>query len=134
MHWAARYIGRPYAKEAEGPDAFYCWSWVRWAQAHHFGRDLPKIPNPDDLLAQARLFRDHPERCRWSRVETPAEGDLVEMGSARRNLHIGIWTAADGGKVVHCDVGCGVVAQRPHELEAHAWAIKGYWRFVGDSP
>lgn len=128
-HWAVPYIGRPWVAAAAGPDAFNCWSFFRWVQRARFGRDLPEIPNPEALLSQARLFRDHPERRRWRPVDAPAEGDAVLMGSARHPVHVGVWVAADGGKVLHCMMGAGVVAQDPPALADHGFAIKGYFRF-----
>lgn len=130
-HWAARYIGRPWVPDAEGPAAFNCWSFFRHVQARHYGRDLPAIANPGALLPQARAVRDHPERQRWARVETPADGDAVLMAPGRHPIHVGVWVDADGGRVVHCFEGSGVVAQSLADLAANRWRVDGFYRFIG---
>jgi len=145
-HWATRYIGLPWEATGEGPDHFNCWAFVRFVQARHFGRDLPAIPNPEDLLAQARLFRDHPERARWTPVDTPQEGDCVLLRQARYPVHVGVWVDADppsprvqgpgirragGGGVLHCSRDLGVVFQRSEALELNGWQVAGFYRFGG---
>ncbi|WP_337996236.1 hypothetical protein [Oleispirillum naphthae] len=133
MHWAAQYIGLPWSETGEGPESYHCWSFVRMVEAKHFGRDLPPIPNPGDLLPLARAFRDHPERVRWPRVEVPMEGDCVLLRCARYPVHVGVWAGpAVGGGVLHCAEAAGVVYQRPDALAGNGWKIEGYYRFVGE--
>lgn len=140
-HWAAPYIGLAWEADGEGPEAFNCWAFVRFVQRRHFGRELPDIPNPHDLLAMARAFRDHPERRHWVLVGTPAEGDCALMRQARYPIHVGVWIEADGGLppeargaqggVLHCVQGSGVVFQRLDALGLHGWRIEGFYRFQG---
>jgi len=144
VHWASTYIGLPWAADGEGPPpgaacrdpgktwSFHCWALVRHVQRERFGRFLPAIPNPDDLLTIARNFRDHPERRRWNLVEAPEEGDCVLMRQARYPVHVGVWLEVDGGRVLHVVRDKGVVAQSRESLAAHGWRIEGYYRFVGD--
>ncbi len=132
VHWAAAYIGRPWAADGEGLDSFHCWALVRHVQRERFGRDLPVIPNPDDLLTIARRFRDHPERRRWDLVDTPEEGDCILMRQARYPVHVGVWLEVDGGKVLHVVRDKGVIAQSRESLAAHGWRIEGFYRFFGD--
>lgn len=144
-HWAASYVGLPWKADGEGPPpgaagrdpdktwSFHCWAFVRFVQRRHFGRELPEIPNPQDLLAMARAFRDHPERRRWTPVETPAEGDCALMRQARYPIHVGVWVEAEplsrGGGVLHCIRGSGVVFQRLDALVLHGWRVEGFYRF-----
>jgi cell wall-associated NlpC family hydrolase len=130
-HWAAAYIGTPWSATGEGPESYHCWAFVRHVQAVRFGRTLPAIPNPEDLLAQARVFRAHPERARWRRVERPEEGDCVLLRRARYPVHVGVWIAIDGGGVLHCSQDSGVVFQRPPALGLNGWIIEGVYRFAG---
>jgi cell wall-associated NlpC family hydrolase len=136
MHWAAEYIGLPWSATGDGPDTFHCWALVRHVQRERFGRDLPAIPNPEDLLGIARHFRDHPERRRWDLVATPQEGDCVLMRQARYPVHVGVWLDVDanshGGRVLHVVRDKGVVAQTRDSLSAHGWRIEGFYRFIGD--
>lgn len=131
-HWAAQYIGLPWEKDAEGPEAFYCWSFFRMVQARHYGRDLPHIPNPSGLRDIIRLFRDHPEHSRWDRVGQAFDGDGVQMRRGVEPLHIGVWIGDARGGVLHCAQGDGVVYQRPDALAINGWQIEGNYRFRGD--
>ncbi|MBR9971194.1 NlpC/P60 family protein [Magnetospirillum sulfuroxidans] len=144
-HWAIALIGLPWsvhggeaaneriaASGGSGPDSFNCWEFVRMVQARHFGRLLPEIGNPEDMLVMGRTFRDHPERRRWAKVETPAEGDCVLLRRSRHPIHVGVWLDVDGGGVLHCAEGAGVVFQRSDALALNGWAVEGFYRFIGD--
>ncbi len=131
-HWAETYIGLPWSATGEGPTTFHCWAFVCWVQERHFGRPLPAILNPDDLLAIARGFRDHPERRRWQPVEAPAEGDCALMRQARYPIHVGVWLDVDGGGVLHCSQEAGVAFQGVNALALNGWRIEGFYHFAGD--
>lgn len=132
MHWAAEYVGIPWSKDGEGPESYHCWAFVRMIQKRRFGRDLPAIPNPGELLGLARAFRDHPERARWPEVAEPREGDCVLLRCARYPVHVGVWVGeAIGGGVLHCAEAGGVVYQRRDALAANGWKIEGFYRFSG---
>jgi len=135
MHWASQYIGLPWSAQGEGPDSFHCWAFVRHIQSKHFGRPLPEIPNPEDLLALARAFRDHPERQRWDLVAEAADGDCVLLRQARYPVHVGVWldveTSGGQGGVLHCSRDSGVVFQGPGALVLNGWKIEGFYRFKG---
>ncbi len=134
MHWASTYIGLPWSAQGEGPNSFHCWSFVRHIQNAHFGRSLPEIPNPEDLLALARAFRDHPERQRWNLVNKAASGDCVLLRQARYPVHVGVWLDVDDGGVLHCSRDFGVVFQRPDALVLLGWKIEGFYRFKVREP
>ncbi len=137
MHWASQYIGLPWSAQGEGPDSYHCWAFVRHIQAEHFGRPLPEIPNPEDLLSLARAFRDHPERRRWGLVGEAADGDCALLRQARYPVHVGVWLDVDAnggrGGVLHCSRDSGVVFQRPDALVLNGWKIEGFYRFKGDA-
>ena len=129
-HWAEHYIGIPWSATGEGPDSYHCWSFVRHIQEGHFGRTLPGIPNPEDILSIARGFRDHPERRRWDLVKIAIEGDCVLMRQARYPIHVGVWLDVDGGGVLHCSQEAGVAFQKPESLSLNGWRVEGYYRFT----
>lgn len=131
MHWASQYIGLPWTTHGTGPDSFNCWSFVRMVQERYFGRSLPEIPNPEDLLEMAKAFRDHSERRRWLAVDEPDDGDCVLLRQARFPIHVGVWLAVDGGGVLHCSRDSGVVFQRTAALLFNGWKIEGGYRFLG---
>ena len=128
-HWAIALIGLPWSVHGSGPDLFNCWEFVRMVQAEHFGRLLPEIGNPEDMLVMGRTFRDHPERRRWAKVDPPVEGDCVLLRRSRHPIHVGVWLDVDGGGVLHCAEGAGVVFQRSDALALNGWAIEGFYRF-----
>jgi len=133
MHWANQYIGKPWVAGARGPEAFDCWGLVLYVQREHFNRELPTIPvDADNLNALARTFGRHPERKRWKEEKRPHEGDAVLLRQARYPIHVGIWLDVDGGGILHCVKGMGVVFQKERDLINGGWRIEGYYRFVGE--
>lgn len=122
MTWAADYIGLPWEAGAQGPHAYDCWSFFRMVQKEHFNIEVPVIlaPDYDDPAVLADLFRGHAENGRWHRVARPVHGDGVIV---HKPLHAGIWLAVDGGGVLHCLRGAGVVFTRDA-----AWALSGCGR------
>ena len=131
MHWAEHYIGIPWSVTGDGPVSYHCWAFVRHIQKEHFGRDLPGIPNPEDVLAIARGFRDHPERQRWELVNAPNDGDCVLMRQARYPIHVGVWLDADNGGVLHCSQEAGVAFQTLNSLTLNGWSVEGFYRYIG---
>lgn len=118
----ARYIGLPWRAGATGPDAFDCMAFVRHVQAVHFGIDMPEIaiPDYDDTRALVGLIANHPENRNWRPVATPEHGDLILI---RTPAHYGVWLDIDGGGVLHCVRGCGVVY-----THAASWPFSGFGR------
>jgi hypothetical protein len=131
MHWAEHYIGIPWSATGDGPVSYHCWAFVRHIQKEYFGRDLPGIPNPEDVLAIARGFRDHPERQRWKLVNAPKDGDCVLMRQARYPIHVGVWLDTDNGGVLHCSQEAGVAFQTLNSLALNGWSVEGFYRFTG---
>ncbi len=122
MSWAARYIGIPWEAGAQGPDAFDCWAFFRMVQRDHFGRQVPVILAPDynDPSVLVSLFREHEENHRWLAADRPRDGDAAII---HKPLHVGVWLAADGGGVLHCARGAGVIFT--HDA---AWRNSGFGR------
>lgn len=132
-HWAQNYIGRPWVAGASGSGSFDCWGLVRYVQKKHFNRELPIIaPENYGVISCAREFRDHPERARWVDTITPIEGDVALMAHNRHPVHVGIWLNVDGGGILHCLQGSGVVYQNVQSLKNAGWGRLNYFRFVGD--
>jgi len=121
MSWAAQYIGTPWEAGAQGPEAYDCMGFFRMVQAKHFGIDVPQIiaPDYDDPAILGELFRGHAERTRWQKSE-PAHGCAVII---HRPMHIGLWLDIDGGGVLHCARGSGVIF-----TPDSAWRFSGFGR------
>ncbi len=125
-HWAETYIGQ--AWEAGAHD---CWAFFRAVQREQFGRAVPVVDvDAMDLRAVARAFDEHPERAHWQPVDVPAEGDAVLLAHARYPSHVGVWVDVDGGGVLHCQRGDGVVFSRLSSLRISGWGRISYYRAV----
>lgn len=119
----ARYIGIPWEAGAQGPDAYDCMSFFRLIQREAFGIDVPAIiaPDYDDPSVLADLFGSHEERTRWDCINTPPlHGDACMI---RRPMHIGTWLNIDGGGVLHCVRGIGVIFTKDAD-----WRMSGFGR------
>jgi hypothetical protein len=118
----ANYIGIPWEEGGEGPDAFDCMAFVGHIQRKHFGVELPKIVIPDyqDRRSLVGLIGNHPENKNWLPVDAPRHGDSVLV---RSPAHYGVWLDIDGGGVLHCLRGAGVVF-----TTAASWATSGLGR------
>lgn len=118
----ADYIGTPWEAGAQGPDAYDCMGFFRMLQGRYFGIDVPKIIAPDynDPRVLVDLFGSHPERKRWPQIERPVHGCAVIV---RSPLHIGTWLNIDGGGVLHCVRGIGVIFTTDS-----AWPLSGFGR------
>jgi len=118
----AQYLGIPWAEGADGPCAYDCMSFARMIQGKHFGVQLDRImiADYDDGLGLLALLNSCGERAHWAPVQAPQHGDVVV---ARRPFHIGVWLDVDGGGVLHCLRGAGVIFTRDA-----AWATSGIGR------
>jgi hypothetical protein len=133
-HWAIDLIGKPWVAGQAGPDQFDCWGLVRYVQAKHYGRELPIIaPENYGVMACARMFRDHQERARWVDTITPMDGDVVLLAHNRHPAHVGHWLNVDGGGLLHCVQGSGVVFQNLQALKNSGWGNISFYRFAGEN-
>lgn len=130
MTWATQYIGTPWEAGAQGPHAYDCMGFFRMVQGEHFGIDVPIIiaPDYDDPTALADLFGNHEEFSRWKRIDKPAHGDAVRI---HKPMHIGVWLDLDGGGVLHCVRGAGVVFTKEADWPFSGFGRKEYFRFAG---
>jgi len=135
-HWANAYIGTPWEKGAQGPDAFDCWAFVRFISERHFDRHLPFIEvDADNLRVVINSFEKNEERGNWRRMtdEEPREdGDGVLMAHAKYPSHVGLWLNVDNGGVLHCVKGTGVVFNDAATLRRNGWGHVEYYRYIGE--
>jgi hypothetical protein len=118
----ASYIGIPWAAGAQGPATYDCMGFFRHIQQTYFGIDVPAIIADDyeNPLALAALFGDHSERSNWVGIVKPVHGCAV---ISRKPMHIGVWLNIDGGGVLHCVRGPGVIF-----TSDSAWPVSGFGR------
>lgn len=132
-HWASQYIGRPWTVGGQGPDSFDCWGFVRFVQKEHYGRDLPFIDiDANNLRATIKGMMFHDVRKVWENVSRPSDGDAVLMAHGKYPTHVGIWVDVDGGGVLHCTRGEGVVFSSLSALRIAGWGRIEYYRYVGN--
>lgn len=123
-HWAVDYIGEPWIAGEHD-----CWGFFRRVQSERYGRAVPPFDvDAFNRFACARAVRDNPERSHWLRVTAPQEGDAVLLAHARHPSHVGVWIDADGGGVLHCLEGDGVVFQTRKSLTACGWSHLEFYR------
>lgn len=128
-HWASKYIGDAWIAGEHD-----CWAFFRRVQREQFAREIPVIDvDANDRLACARAAANASERDRWADTDTPAEGDAVLMAHSRAPSHVGIWTEANGGAVLHCAQGAGVLCQSIRALKMAGWGHIRFYRFKGAS-
>jgi len=123
-HWANAYIGEDWAPEVND-----CWGFCRRVWRQQFGLHVPVIGvDTENMLAVSHAFRDHAERTRWYEIVEPREGDAVLMAHWRHPSHVGIWIDADGGGVLHCQKGAGVVFTTRQALARSGWGTLRFYR------
>lgn len=118
MHWAASYVGAPYAPGAEGPCAFSCWGLVRHVFRTHYGVQLAAVAVHSNDLSEANLenVAAIKRSARLSGMRPvgdvpPADGDIVLMRSTA-GLHCGVVVRVNGRlQVLHAGHESGVVIE-----------------------
>lgn len=117
-HWSSRYAVRKWDTMH-----FNCWHFFRAVYRDELGIELPAIDTrPDHRFQVGRDFKEYANRQHdWVPVEDQdrkCEYDGVAIGSRNSLYHVGVWTEADGGKIVHCNMDQGVtVMSVPRMME-----------------
>lgn len=119
-------IGKPWAIDGEGPDAWSCYGLFRHLQKTLWGREAPLVSVPADAdlrWVQSRFDRRDLRRG-WrfaplgpGGVVVARDGAAVLMAGSQTPHHIGIWLAPERG-IIHADDRQGVSFQSPAELRA----------------
>lgn len=134
MHWATKYVGKPWVSGARGPDVFDCWGLLYWVYLERYGVELPLYEGIDaqNLSLVTRMINaGAQEHQQWSRITDPHDGCAVGMSSNIFFHHVGIYCAVDGGMVLHCADGRGVVAQSLVALKSQGWNRVEYFSHHG---
>ena len=118
----AEYIGIPWEAGAQGPNSYDCMAFFRFIQQKHFNIEVATIIAPDYENGEelAELFSTNPERARWEKIKQPFHGCAALV---HRPMHIGVWLDIDGGGVLHCTRGIGVIF-----TSDSSWHVSGYGR------
>ena len=133
-HWASDYIGKPWKTGCSGPSEFNCWGLVVDVYRRRYGKVLEIISVPENnLRALIKTVEGHPERQCWEACLNPSEGDIALMRQSRYPTHVGLWVEVDGGGILHCIQGTGVVFQSLQALALIGWKVETYYTYRGDT-
>jgi hypothetical protein len=122
--WPIKYIGEPWIRGEHD-----CWCFARRVWLEQFGIDVPPV-DVDALstLSVMRTIRDGDHLLSWTKINEPEEGCGVLMGKSDRPSHVGIWSGLDGGKILHCVQGRGVVFTGMQSLQIMGYRVLGWYR------
>jgi cell wall-associated NlpC family hydrolase len=97
MHWAARYVGLPFADGGRDFVGVDCWGLVQLVMRHEKGIALPCYGETSalDLAAVAGVMARESLVEPWQWVEAPRPFDVVVMHRRRDPVHVGIMASAD---------------------------------------
>jgi len=130
--WAAPYLGKPFRRDASGPDAYDCYGLVVAVLRDHWGLETPALEGAHLLETHARLAAalEAPE-CPWAQVGDPATpGDVLTfLAGAGAELHVGIVVAE--GWMLHAREDEGVALARTDRLPWVAFRIGPVFRHRG---
>lgn len=123
---ACHYIGHEWREGANGPDEWDCWHFMRHILKTYFGRTLVHAPI-GDIEACRNLYKEQMKSGMWERIQFPEHGCAVSMREGDWP-HVGIYLDIDGGKILHCAEGWGVIATAPDALKVHSFGRIKYFR------
>ena len=129
MHWAAKYLGKPYKVGADGPHFYDCWGLARSIFAERLGLDMPQVNVRENRNAAA--MREIADNLGWGPVsDAPKECDALIMRSAF-GRHIAV--ALDAGKgivFIHADDVSGVeIIPRIADFGRRGYSNIEVWRY-----
>ena len=125
-HWVTPFVGLPYALGAQGPAAFDCWSFFRFVELEHYGRDVPFLQSPKSWAGAAQAVATWGEQHHWRTTTEPRDGDAVALSCLKEATHIGVWIS-DLKAVLHCAKGSGSVLHDARHLAAALWRVRGFY-------
>lgn len=128
-HWASQYIGRPWARGAQGPEAFDCWSFTRFILANHFDTQVPELIVPENVKSIGEFISNAEEHSNWHLTDKLADGNIVLMARSRLPIHVGVVISAGRScGILHCSEPSGVLFQSVTALKYAGWGRLTYYR------
>lgn len=125
MHWSEQYLGWEYVTGERD-----CAVLAAEVQRDVFGRDirLPReLHDSTPFSASAQFRTELPDIA--SRVDSPADGDLVLMLVGNRPAHIGVYCATEPPSVLHALQRFGsAVRHSLSDLPRIGLKIEGFYR------
>lgn len=125
MHWTEPYIGRPYVT-----GEYDCASLVLEIQRDVFGREVADYGERPALRSDQHQALVDEAKKRVERVETPQEGDAVQMLVRGTMSHVGVYTNINGeGHVLHNVRRVGVILTKIRDLPMKPWKLEGFYQW-----
>lgn len=129
MHWAVQYIGMKHEAGARGPDRVDCWGLLCLVYRNQFKIPLPDFPNISvEGLCLIRQVIKKAIETDWDEVSIPFDGAAVAMSQSNNFHHVGIYTTADGGKIVHCWDAANVIVDTRQSLTGKGFRLIKFYR------
>ena len=128
--------GKPFQWGARGPGAFDCWGLVLHVLYRLGKTGMPDWEPPVEVEGVARVLQRQQKLAQdaahlppgWIKVDTPAPGDIVAMGTTPLATHAGVWTPFG---VLHVSEGMGVIVSSLRYLQTVRLQVHGYYRWEG---
>jgi hypothetical protein len=97
MHWAAQFIGKDWAPDGGGPDAFSCWGLVRAFYRAEHGIELPFVAVGQADVNNVRAIKQAAQVSGLRRItdRQARDGEIVVLPSVLE-LHAGLAAVANG--------------------------------------
>lgn len=129
MHWATQYLGQPWVEHYND-----CWAFFRKISAEHYQRNLSIIEiDTANLRACIDQFLNHTEHRHWKKTSAPVDGDAVLMSQGKMPSHVGMWLDVDGGGVLHCVKGAGVIFTKTNQLHMLGYQVLGFYSYKSEA-
>lgn len=134
-HWTDPFKGKPWVAYTTGPDSFDCWGLacaVLSDDGHLVNRHLDV--DVDDVRGFDAAVLAEISSGQWRKIEIwkepLQERDVVLMAKSDLYNHVGIYTQANGGRILHCRKGPGVCLEPLHKLHRLGLQKFEYWRLT----
>jgi len=129
MHWSTQYVGLPHEIGGRSRAGLDCWGLVHLFFREQYGIKLPELPGitADVMLSICREVEQQQQTV-WKELAAPVDKCLVGMSQHTRGRlhHVGIWTDADGGRIIHVSQS-QVVADTMRKLRMRGFAHIKYY-------
>lgn len=128
--WVVDLLGKPYAENGQGPDAFNCWGLVRWVFQSHFKIDMPLIRVGLQDEEQDAEIREASRVSGWrpSTDRAPRDQDILLM-QGPYGKHVAVALILDSFlQVLHSVEGMGVMLTPYNELTLYGFRDVKSWR------
>lgn len=95
-NWGGAYVGKGWARNAEGPEDFFCWGLVREVFRTHHGIVLPFVAVGEETDGNVRAIKQAAEVSGLRRVHrAPRDSEIVVLAGPLE-IHAGLACVLNG--------------------------------------